>query len=131
MFLIGWFGATAAQFLATHKHHDVLLCCASGAWSTTADTATPDPASGPGDATTAAMSPANPVDDGQAVGLRGARGHHLPDITLAALRYVRASGPTSPGSVDKRGAELLYRVRDLKKWARNRPRAASGITGLG
>ncbi|PWI05892.1 hypothetical protein DIZ27_36865 [Streptomyces sp. NWU339] len=35
-----------------------------------------------------------------------------------------------PGSVDKRGAELLYRVGDLKKWARNRPRGAVGTTDL-
>ncbi|MFD9283640.1 pRL2-11 [Streptomyces mirabilis] len=82
--------------------------------------------------TIAATSPANPAGDidGQAVGLRQAHEHHLPDITLAALRYARANDPTFPGSVDKRGAELLYRVGDLKRWARNRPRAASGTTDL-
>jgi hypothetical protein len=62
------------------------------------------------------------------VGLREAHEHHLPDVTLAALRYARANDPAFPGSVDKRGAELLYRVGDLKKWARNRPRAAVGTT---
>ncbi|WP_428776907.1 hypothetical protein [Streptomyces flavovirens] len=31
-------------------------------------------------------------------------------------------------SAGKRGAELLYRVGDLKKWARNRPRGAVGAT---
>ncbi|WP_424893238.1 pRL2-11 [Streptomyces sp. XH2] len=90
------------------------------------------PAAGPGDAPPAATSPAAPapVDDDQAVGLREAHEHHLPDITLAALRYARANDPTFPGSVDKRGAELLYRLGDLKRWARNRPRAASGTTDL-
>ncbi|WP_367140610.1 MULTISPECIES: pRL2-11 [Streptomyces] len=104
------------------------------AWSTTE--AAPDPAltpdADPGDATPAATSPAAPapVDDDQAVGLREAHEHHLPDITLAALRYARANDPTFPAPVGKRGAELLYRVGDLKRWARNRPRAASGTTGL-
>ncbi|KOV93737.1 hypothetical protein [Streptomyces sp. NRRL B-3648] len=55
--------------------------------------------------------------------------HHLP-YTLAALRYARANDRTFPKPVDKRGAELLYRVGDLKKWARNRPRAAAGTTDL-
>lgn len=66
------------------------------------------------------MTKPAPADkDDQAVGLSEAHEHHLPDITLAALRYARAI----PGPVDKRGVELLYRVRDLKKWARNWPRA--------
>lgn len=64
------------------------------------------------------------------MGLREAHEHHLPDITLAALRYARANDPTFPDSVDKRGAELLSRVGDLKRWARNRPRAASGTTDM-
>ncbi|MEU5958721.1 hypothetical protein [Streptomyces sp. NPDC047525] len=71
-----------------------------------------------------------PVDDDQRVGLREAQQHHLPDITVAALCYARANDRTFPGSVDKRGAELLYRVGDLKKRARNRPRAVSGTTDL-
>jgi hypothetical protein len=81
--------------------------------------------------TIAATSPGNragDVDD-QAVGLREAAEHHLP-YTLAALRYARANDRTFPGPVDKRGAELLYRVGDLKRWARNRPRAASSTTDL-
>ncbi|MDQ0828172.1 hypothetical protein QF032_000016 [Streptomyces achromogenes] len=86
----------------------------------------PAPAADPGDANPAATSPAAPVDDDQAVGLREAHERHLPDITIAALRYARANDRTFPKPVDKRGAELLYRVGDLKKWARNRPRAASG-----
>ena len=69
------------------------------------------------------------VDDGQVVGLREAHEHHLPEITIAALRYARANDRTFPGPVDKRGAELLYRVGDLKRWARNRPRAAVGTWG--
>ncbi|KDN72965.1 hypothetical protein DF19_07230 [Streptomyces olindensis] len=48
----------------------------------------------------------------------------------AALRYARANDPTFPGSVGNRGTEFLYRVGDLKRWARNRPRAASGTTDL-
>ncbi|WP_237409371.1 hypothetical protein [Streptomyces sp. M2CJ-2] len=77
------------------------------------------------------MTPAPAVvGDDQAVGLREAAEHHLPGITLAALRFARANDPTFPGSAGKRGAELLYRVGDLKKWARNRPRAATGTTDL-
>jgi len=62
------------------------------------------------------------------VGLREAHEHHLPEITLAALRYARANDHTFPDFASKRGAELLYRVGDLKRWARNRPRAAVGTT---
>ncbi|WP_124291331.1 DUF87 domain-containing protein, partial [Streptomyces sp. ADI91-18] len=91
------------------------------AWSLT-------PAAVPGDSTastTAPLAKPAPADnDDQAVGLREAHEHHLPDITIAALRYARANDRTFPGPADKRGAELLYRVGDLKKWARNRPRAA-------
>jgi hypothetical protein len=104
------------------------------AWSITPTMAAPDaaPASAadPGDASPAATSSAAPVDDDQAVGLREAHERHLPDITVAALRYARANDRTFPKPVGKRGAELLYRVGDLKKWARNRPRAASGTTDL-
>ncbi|WP_329266792.1 hypothetical protein [Streptomyces sp. NBC_01451] len=89
-------------------------------------------AAGPADTTPSATSPTAPavVDDDQAVGLREAHEHHLPEITVAALRYARANDRTFPGPVDKRGAELLYRVGDLKRWARNRPRAAVGTTDL-
>ncbi|WP_030063314.1 hypothetical protein [Streptomyces natalensis] len=62
------------------------------------------------------------------MGLREAHEHHLPGITLAAPRYARTNNPTFPRSVDKRGAEFLYRPSDLKRWARNRPRADSGTT---
>ncbi|QKZ18586.1 pRL2-11 [Streptomyces chartreusis] len=90
------------------------------------------PAADPAAATPAATSPAIPaaVDDDQAVGLREAHEHHLPEITIAALRYARANDRTFPRPVGKRGAELLYRVGDLKRWARNRPRAAVGTTDL-
>ncbi|MGW8779796.1 hypothetical protein ACWGNM_17290 [Streptomyces sp. NPDC055796] len=64
------------------------------------------------------------------VGLRKAQQDHLPEITLAALRRARADDPDFPAPVDKRGIEHLYRVGDLKKWARNRPRAATGTTDL-
>lgn len=79
-----------------------------------------------------ATSPADPApdDDDQAVGLRQAAEHHLPGITLAALRFARANDPAFPTSAAKRGTELLYTVRDLKKWARNRPRAPTGTTDL-
>ncbi|MER5781248.1 DUF87 domain-containing protein [Streptomyces mobaraensis] len=92
------------------------------------------PAAAPADptATTTATSPAapTPADDDQAVGLRQAADHHLPGITLNALRFARANDPAFPPPAGKRGAELLYRVGDLKKWARNRPRAATGTTDL-
>ncbi|MEW2121208.1 hypothetical protein AB0945_39945 [Streptomyces sp. NPDC005474] len=92
----------------------------------------PDDAAGDSAASTTATSPTTPApaDDDQAVGLREAHQHHLPDITVAALRYARANDRTFPKPVDKRGAELLYRVGDLKRWARNRPRAATGTTDL-
>ncbi|MGW7410017.1 pRL2-11 [Streptomyces sp. NPDC054833] len=76
-----------------------------------------------------APAPAADPDDAL-VGLRKAHQDHLPQITLAALRYARANDPEFPRPVAKRGAEFLYRVGDLKKWARNRPRAASGTTDL-
>ncbi|MEW1724732.1 DUF87 domain-containing protein [Streptomyces sp. NPDC093109] len=82
------------------------------AWSLTPPT--PAPAPDPADAV---------------VGLRKAQQDHLPEITLAALRWARANDPDFPSSVDKRGAELLYRVGDLKKWARNRPRAHATDSG--
>ena len=114
--------------------------------TTTVDDATPTPPTGPETAahatlpvaqapagtTTAATSTTTPaaVDDDQAVGLREAHEHHLPEITLAALRYARANDPSFPAFAGKRGAELLYRVGDLQRWARNRPRAAVGTTDL-
>ncbi|MFF4860021.1 hypothetical protein ACFY2N_34665 [Streptomyces rubiginosohelvolus] len=64
------------------------------------------------------------------MGLRHAAEHHLPGITLAALRFARANDPTFPTSAAKRGTELLYSVHDLKRWARNRPRAPTGTTDL-
>ncbi|MGV9885193.1 hypothetical protein [Streptomyces sp. NPDC003006] len=81
-------------------------------------------------ATAPVASTTAPAYDDQAVGLRQAAEHHLSGITLAALRFARANDPTFPTVADKRGAELLYRVGDLKKWARNRPRAATGTTDL-
>ncbi|MEU7384197.1 MULTISPECIES: helicase HerA domain-containing protein [unclassified Streptomyces] len=107
---------------------------ASGGWPADARDLAPAPAAAPGElaAGTTAPPPATPalVDDDQAVGLREAAEHHLPGITLAALRFARANDPAFPGSVDKRGSAFFYRVGDLKKWARNRPRAASGTTEL-
>ncbi|MFF3019756.1 pRL2-11 [Streptomyces sp. NPDC057939] len=90
------------------------------------------PAADPGGPTapTAPSAAAAPADDDQAVGLRQAAEHHLPGITLAALRFARANDPAFPDPADKRGAELLYRVGDLKRWARNRPRGATGTTDL-
>lgn len=92
----------------------------------------PDPAPAAEAVTVPATSPADPVpdDDDQVVGLRRAAEHHLPGITLAALRFARANDPTFPTSAAKRGTELLYSVHDLKRWARNRPRAPTGTTDL-
>ncbi|MFD3976041.1 pRL2-11 [Streptomyces cyaneofuscatus] len=75
----------------------------------------------------ATTSPAPPGDDDQAVGLRQAAEHHLPGITLAALRFARANDPTFPTPAAKRGTELLYSVHDLKKWCRNRPRSPTDL----
>ncbi|GHB29830.1 helicase HerA domain-containing protein [Streptomyces chryseus] len=98
------------------------------AWNTKPEA----PAADPGNpAATPPVNPAPaPADDDQAVGLREAHQYHLPDITVAALRYARANDRTFPKPVEKRGAELLYRAGDLKRWARNRPRAATGTTDL-
>ncbi|MEU5972022.1 pRL2-11 [Streptomyces globisporus] len=92
----------------------------------------PDPAPAAEPVTVPATPPADPVpdDDDQAVGLRRAAEHHLPGITLAALRFARANDPTFPTPAAKRGTELLYSVHDLKRWARNRPRAPTGTTDL-
>ncbi|MBQ1116235.1 helicase HerA domain-containing protein [Streptomyces sp. C3-3] len=103
------------------------------AWSDPAlppTTPAPAPAAGgPADPATSSPDPA-PGDDDQAVGLRQAAEHPLPGITLDALRFARANDPTFPTSAAKRGTELLYSVHDLKKWARNRPRAPTGTTDL-
>lgn len=118
---------TAAPDPAPAADRDFL----ADAWSLT------PPAADPGDsaaaATTAATSPANPtpVDDDQVMGLREAFENHLPGAaSLHALRTARHTDATFPKHVAKRGSAFLYRVGDLKKWARNRPRAASGTTEL-
>lgn len=81
-------------------------------WSTTP--AAPEPL---------ADVPAAVDPDDTVVGLRKAHQDHLPEVTLAALRWARSNGPDFPAHVDKREVELFYRIDDLKKWARNRPRA--------
>ncbi|WP_003979292.1 MULTISPECIES: hypothetical protein [Streptomyces] len=114
----------------------VLESPASGDRTADAGSLVPAPAAAPGElaANATATPPATPaparVDGDQAVDLREAADHHLPGITLAALRFARADDPAFPASAGKRGAELLYRVGDLKKWARNRARAAIGTTAL-
>ncbi|MFK0182115.1 pRL2-11 [Streptomyces xanthochromogenes] len=96
-----------------------------------APVAEPSPAPALEPDATPATSMVTPADvDDQAVGLREAAEHHLPGITLAALHFARANDPAFPDLVDKRGAAFLYRVGDLKRWARNRPRAATGTTDL-
>jgi Helicase HerA, central domain len=72
--------------------------------------------------------PAPAASDDDLIGLRQAQKKHLPDLTLAALRWARANDPDFPAPAGKSGAELLYRVSDLERWARNRPRAAAGST---
>ncbi|MFF1604624.1 hypothetical protein ACFVYV_45795 [Streptomyces mirabilis] len=47
-----------------------------------------------------------------------------------SLRCARANDPSFPAPAGKRGAELLYRVGDLKRWGRNRGRAAVGATDM-
>ncbi|MFF3726904.1 hypothetical protein ACFYYM_31560 [Streptomyces erythrochromogenes] len=60
---------------------------------------TPAPATDPGAPTPTPA--AAPVDDDQMVGLRQAAEHHLPGITLAALRFARGNDPAFP-KADKR-----------------------------
>ncbi|MGW5928838.1 hypothetical protein ACWF2L_21705 [Streptomyces anulatus] len=100
------------------------------AWSTSAPEIPPtpvvDPAADPGDTT---PPPANPAP------ARTTRWSACARRTTATCRTSspasrRCAGPatttrTSPAPVDKRGAEFLYRAGDLKKWARNRPRAGT------
>ncbi|MGW1503361.1 hypothetical protein ACWCQW_33255 [Streptomyces mirabilis] len=45
-------------------------------------------------------------------------------------RCARANDPSFPAPSGKRGAELLYRVGDLKRWGRNQRCAAVGTTDL-
>lgn len=77
-------------------------------------------------------APAALADDDQALGLREAYDKHLSQIvaSLDALRRARHDDPEFPAPVGKSGAAFLYRIGDLKKWARNRPRAASDTTDL-
>ncbi|MDQ0700948.1 hypothetical protein [Streptomyces sp. W4I9-2] len=92
----------------------------------------PTPAADPGDTTAPSANPAPAPDpDNAVVGLREAYDNHLSDIvtSLKALRWARHNDPDFPGPVDKRGAEFLYRAGDLKKWARNRPRAGTTDPG--
>ncbi|WKU42613.1 pRL2-11 [Streptomyces sp. VNUA116] len=70
-------------------------------------------------------APQEPADE--LLGLRQAQMKHLPDITLTTLRWARANDPDFPASAGKKGVELLYRVSDLKRWARNRPRAVEDV----
>ncbi|MFG2569227.1 pRL2-11 [Streptomyces sp. NPDC048567] len=101
------------------------------AWSLTPPP--PAPTANPGDTTV--PPPANPAPapdpDDAVVGLREAYDKHLSNIvaSLEALRWARANDPEFPAPVGKRGAAFLYRVGDLKKWARNRPRAGTTDPG--
>ncbi|WP_234474719.1 hypothetical protein, partial [Streptomyces sp. MBT98] len=98
------------------------------AWSLTP----PAPAAAPGATVPPPANPAPAPDpDDAVVGLREAYEKHLSQTvaSLEALRWARANDPDFPGPVDKRGAEFLYRAGDLKKWARNRPRAGTTDPG--
>ncbi len=69
-------------------------------------------------------APEDTADDGDLMGLRQTL-EHLPDITLAALRWARANDPAFPAAAGKRGNTLLYSLGDLRRWAANRPRAGT------
>lgn len=92
----------------------------------------PEPAPAAEPVTVPATSPTTPApdDDDQAVGLREAYDKHLSETvaSLDAVRRARHDDPEFPTPVGKRGAEFLYRVGDLKRWVRNRPRG--GTTDL-
>ncbi|WP_435609594.1 helicase HerA domain-containing protein [Streptomyces sp. C10-9-1] len=103
---------------------------AAEAWGPTPSPAAATPAdNAPAAAATSPAQPA-PADDDQALGLREAYDNHLSETvaSLDALRRARHDDPEFPAPVGKRGAAFLYRAGDLKKWARNRPRA--GTTDL-
>jgi hypothetical protein len=63
--------------------------------------------------------------------LRQAHRDHLPHIAITTLRWARANDPDFPAHAGKRGTELSYRVSDLKRWSRNRPRSAGSIEDAG
>ncbi|WP_327169971.1 helicase HerA domain-containing protein [Streptomyces subrutilus] len=131
--------APAAGLLTETRNNSALASAptdgpAADAWSLTPP-ADPHPGFATATPPTPTQAPAVPAptadpDDDAVVGLRKAQQDHLPEITLAALRRARADDPDFPDPADKRGIEHLYRVGDLKKWARNRPRAATGTTDL-
>ncbi|MFD3422039.1 pRL2-11 [Streptomyces decoyicus] len=86
-----------------------------------------DEKAGAGEGAAERLFPDNPPasdSEDALVGLRAAHETHFPDIDLTALRNARAKDPDFPASVPGPGHEKLYRVSDLKKWARNRPKVA-------
>jgi hypothetical protein len=98
------------------------------AWGLTPSPAVADPVDNGPDTAAAVTSPAEPApDDDQELGLREAYDQHLSETiaSLEALRWARANDPEFPAPVGKRGTAFLYRVGDLKKWARNRLRAST------
>ncbi|MFE9171714.1 hypothetical protein ACFYNZ_19775 [Streptomyces kebangsaanensis] len=54
----------------------------------------------------------------------------LPPAEPRACAVVHAITSAMDDEVDKRAAELPYRIGDLKRLAHNRPRAADGTTDL-
>lgn len=64
----------------------------------------------------------NPEDE--QIGLREAIDRDVVWGSLAAVRKARTRDPEFPDSVGMRGQEALYRVGDLQRWQRNRPRQA-------
>ncbi|MFL4910756.1 helicase HerA domain-containing protein [Streptomyces sp. MMS24-I2-30] len=129
-----------ATGLPLQKTPDPAADVLTDAWSPSTQPLPPAPAPavdpGGSPADTTVTPPADPAPEAPAidpddavVGLRKAQQDHLSDLTLAALRWARANDPDFPDFADKRGAEYLYRVGDLKKWARNRPRGSTGASG--
>jgi hypothetical protein len=80
-FLTGAWSSSAPALTPTADPAVAAVDFVADAWSLT------PPACDPDDGAASATPPAPaPVDDDQVVGLREAHQHHLPDITVAALR---------------------------------------------
>ncbi len=81
----------------------------------------PRPPSVPGVGTTEGEAK-GPGED-ELVGLRAAQ-REMEHTSLAVLRWARRNDPDFPAPAGQAGSEYLYRLDELRRWTRNRPRGA-------